>query len=1621
MRSDSSPSAFAGGVAAKWGNRYEAWWTIWRGVLPVLRGAFEALEVERPDLAGEAAEFRLYGQTPDGTDEVHQCKRQRATSWTVRALDTEGVLQPFGEHLASGTRAVFVSATPSILRTLAEKARPLSTEKWSANLNQDERTARDELVHAWNLDERGVHDRLTRLTVHIIDDMSLRDIVVESLAAALHGDPESALFLLAGFVIDHLMEPLTASQMWDFLRSKGYPPRSGFDLALSERVRELTSRYVAGVQGTRPHQLPLLPRAEADHVVAALSATDGPDIVAVTGPPGGGKSTVIAAACSRLVNLRVVVGALRLDLASEAPTADSLGGQEAIGFGGPPARVLRRATAGGPAVLVIDQLDALSALSGRGDTVLEGVRQTLQQAGAIPNVRVLVACRRYDLTHDRRLRELLQVAHAAQAIEPGEARPTDLLEVTVGDLSPDQVRDAVGELGLSTEGIRPRLARLLANAFNLSLFAGVVEDARDRDELGSFDPVSLRTQQDLLAEYHLRLGRRLQPTLGIDGYANAVFRIARLLGDSGQLSAPSARLSDLSGTVDVLTHEGVLVAEGARLRFFHEAYLDHVFALQHVQSGRTISDLLQDDPQDLPRQGQVRAILSLEREQDERTYTLDLRAVLDQQSVRSHLRAAVLTWLTDLSVICDQELELVLEIAASQQAGLRAIRTLSSEPFVRALNNRVLLPIAAAVIAGAGPVPTDGLAGQLARLDAQGIAYLLFEAARCLPEEASAASLPLASDPVTATRWVWSLLRTVFLAGPDAGRATVRLFCVLAETLTGYALGAWTGQAADNVATPPTPNKENPPSVDGAVRALFGDDGKHALHTLAQHTPAHAVKAIRTWLRAGAKLATARGAWFAFDGTGPLPDKPGGLETFARCATAAPAEFAEAIAPFLVEQVEHAARDRSRWRPAGEPQDSRQGLRYDLIWPPGNDGALSLGEEIHSAVRTALQLAAAQHPQQAKPVIDQLVATDLFTAQQLAAAAYTSCAAPLLDDALAWAAVPRVRGLPARDLDGWAWGSVLAHVAATGSAEQREAAVQLVLDPYAKLDLGIVSAGSDQASLDNLPPEQQEHIHLARSVAAEQLVAMSQVSRELGESAPKAVLDRQSRLEALLGAAAPAEPVSSSTAGRVGSPVTDEVARNLTDEQWLEVIRTYAADRTAHQDGQVVGGAYEVAWQSEAATKEEPRRFARLIERIGPDANPAYVTAILRGLTAPVQALASEDERAALDAARTVFSWSPRLFNSHLCRLVSSLARHDLPDDILNMIRSIATTARPPRQDAGSQDGDDIIAEETPDERARAVITMADLLSPAATRTHRATLLLPALEAVLDDPAEPVRAMLPAAIVRTYPADRAAAIKLATRWIHLTTDDGLRAPDIDQLAWQLVISHPSSGVLLIRRMLIASHEDVRTKGGQLAAQVAVRKHQIDSDSRLVQSQSLLSTALANSAARAGVAMLLAQLIDELADRSDTTDETTSTVHADRHLLLRLLDDSDQDVRAAAVDFGRYLTQPLNQYTDLLKATATSRAFREHPGTLLHALRAHAGNLPAEALELCENWLIHHAGTAGDIRTAAAADAYYVTDIVLSIHARSAIGSTERERCLNLLDRLIDAGAADANTEADYAI
>ncbi|WP_416956498.1 AAA family ATPase [Streptomyces sp. Agncl-13] len=1555
-------SAMGGGVADKLGNRYEGWWTIWRGVVPVLRGQYDAIQVEVPGSPGEAVEFRLFGRQPSGPDQVHQCKRSRASTWTLNALRTEGLLDPFERHLRQGTEVVFASGKSCALENLSDKARRLSLEDWTTSFTEPEETDVETLIDAWEADHSGVHSLLRLLTFHLINDHPLKDAAIGSLETQVVGDPKNALLLIGDLLLEHISSRLTAQFLWSTLQEEGYAPREGYDHSSVVTVRQVNERYIEGVRQRRPRALSLIARPEIEQLVDALKDPAGGPGVVVVGAPGAGKSTALAEVCAQLAADGVVVGALRLDVTDASHTARQLGAQDAVGFGASPSAVLERAAAGEPSVLVIDQLDALSRFSGQGEPALGGVREVLETARASGDMRLLVACRRYDLSNDRQLKGLLG----------------DFTVIDLGPLTDEHVREALTELGVDPAVLSARQRKLLSSPFALRLLAETVPDS-DSDSPAEFDITRATSLTQLLDAFDGEMRRRLNQRLGVDNYARGVAEFARRLSDTGSLSAARSVIGEPGpDTLDALIGEGVVIEDRGRVRFFHEEYFDYAFARQHIQASGSVVSLLQGKSQDLLRRRLVRAVLSLERELDLDQYRGDLEAVIAHApNYRSHIRAAVLTWLKSLAPVEPYEFEHVTTLALNSADPLtrNAMPILVSSGFVPHLLNHGLLDSINASFDGDADrsgTDTNGLVG----FTPDQTRWMLTESARVSPEEISVGLAPVARDPSIAVPWTGMLLWTVFLAGSTAGQATVDLYCETAMTVgNSYTTMLETARSE---------NTSEQTALGTAVVTLFGSDGFHALSTLAERPSAPVATALRAWLATRAQIARASGARNAFDHSFSPSREGTGLRIFERAAERDPVAFLEKLTqPLLAEFTE--IDFEVRWRPAGIPDENGAGLRDRGIGaavglPPDLEG------EVVEGLRTALLLAAAEHPAEGTLYLEQCTSTDLLLAHQLAASAFSQCAPELYPAALAWASRDDVRGLPLNSTVAWAWGQVLAHLADAGTDSVRESAVALAMEPYASLDLDAAS-GSGGAAADR---DQQ--------LAHEQLVALSLIERRIGTRLNQSARERLTRLTESFGLA----PTTSDAWVRLfrgGEP------EPLTNDQWIEAIDNH--DQSPVQLGTL-----------ESAARSEPVRFARFVTaRIGPQHNHQCTVVILRGIVSALDLPSEEELGAVVDMVAAVSGWGGEAFNRPLCSLLDKLAGADLPERVLAWAVATATTAVDPSPMATPDLSEEHVTAGLNSDRGAAAFCIAQLLGPGEHRAERLEALLPAIRSLAVDDADQVRIWCPVILIRVHLADQTVASELSRNWLALADDAQFIAPYLDRLAWQLLHSDADLGLALVQRMLETDSVDARRRGGALAAMAVLLGIGFLEPDRRPHPQDLFERSLGDAASRSGVAEALAVRVEDLPPASRAQD---AGVSADEGLLVRLLDDEDQAVRKAAIGFVRHIGGgSLVRRERLLAALVPTSAFADFPQKVFHALDQAGAELPvAAALSLCETWLGAGNRTVGDISTRDSAIAFEVADVVLSLYASTRAGSSERERTLDLLDSLVEAGAIDIDRKTD---
>src|SRR5918996_1232783 len=100
-----------------------------------------------------------------------------------------------------------------------------------------------------------------------------------------------------------------------------------------------------------------------------------------------------------------------------------------------PTVLLAGVAEGSPALLVIDQLDAVSLFSGRMPDSFDAVVDVLGEIERAPNLKVLLVCRTVDLENDPRLRTLLHTSRPAS-------------RHTLSELATDRVQRPLREQGV---------------------------------------------------------------------------------------------------------------------------------------------------------------------------------------------------------------------------------------------------------------------------------------------------------------------------------------------------------------------------------------------------------------------------------------------------------------------------------------------------------------------------------------------------------------------------------------------------------------------------------------------------------------------------------------------------------------------------------------------------------------------------------------------------------------------------------------------------------------------------------------------------------------------------------------------------------------------------------------------------------------------------------------------------------------------------------------------------------------------------------------------------------------------------------------------------------------------
>ena len=635
----------SGGAAEKFGNRYEGRWTV-ACLLDVMDEKADSIRLEPPEPEDQGFEFWV---TKQGIREFHQAKRQHHSgNWTLYTLAEEGVLTDFITRLQdSSVHCVFVSGNSAgQLDELTDRARRsasweefnevfLSADEWRKHFNR----VRDSVPH---LPEHEVFERLKRVHTEPVGESFLLTTIESRVSTLVDGDAATLIDVLAKMALDLVHHELTAHDIWKHLESRGFSRRHwDNDPHVLSAVEEANQRYLGLLRDQAICRI-VLPRQEASTVYGRLKENDRKAGVLVSGEAGVGKSGVMLQVVEELVTAGTPVVAFRADRLESTQLPDRVG--EQIGLPGSPANVLAAVAQGGHCVLVIDQLDALSLASGRNTELFDCVYEIIRQAQAHPNMRILLACRKFDIENDYRLRRLTDSDGVAET-------------VTVDRLPHETVREVVARLGLDASSLTFGQLNLLSVPLHLKLLSELVAD----EEINA---LNFETAQDLYARFweykqkviRDRLDRPVQ-------WTHVVYALCDYMHSRQTLNTPEVVVEDWSSDTDAMVSEHILVLENKRYSFFHEGFFDYAFARRFAGGSQSLLGLLLSGEQRLFLRAQVRQILLYLRDTEFDRYIANLEETLSSPDVRFHIKQVILALLADLSEPVRQEWDVLSTFA----------------------------------------------------------------------------------------------------------------------------------------------------------------------------------------------------------------------------------------------------------------------------------------------------------------------------------------------------------------------------------------------------------------------------------------------------------------------------------------------------------------------------------------------------------------------------------------------------------------------------------------------------------------------------------------------------------------------------------------------------------------------------------------------------------------------------------------------------------------------------------------------------------------------------------------------------------------------------------------------
>ena len=292
-------------------------------------------------------------------------------------------------------------------------------------------------------------------------------------------------------------------------------------------------------------------------------------------------------------------------------------------------------------ILLIDQIDALSLSLSSNRTPLRSLLKLIGQIQYIPNVRVVISCRPYDLEYDPML-DNLRIKNKWELKE----------------LTKEQVSRSLKDNNCN-ERLSDNLLRFLGNPLHLYLFLKVKSYEKLTDPLTT-DLLYNQLWKKYVADDNERNVDKERLLALLDSIVSTMYERQVL----------SVHIREYETKYDAelryLVRNGLaIITSGGQVQFFHQTLFDYVYARLFIENGHDLLEELKGQHQGLFSRAAVKSILTFLRERDPAKYIRIVEKLLYAKNMdgrelyRYHLKSLALSNMAFFEDPLEAELNLI--------------------------------------------------------------------------------------------------------------------------------------------------------------------------------------------------------------------------------------------------------------------------------------------------------------------------------------------------------------------------------------------------------------------------------------------------------------------------------------------------------------------------------------------------------------------------------------------------------------------------------------------------------------------------------------------------------------------------------------------------------------------------------------------------------------------------------------------------------------------------------------------------------------------------------------------------------------------------------------------------